>query len=291
MSNYTPITDFAAKDALSPGDPLKKAQGTHVSAELAAIATAITSKEDTANKGQNNGYAGLDANGLLAAADLPDASESAEGIVELATTAEVVTGTDTARAVTPAGVEAWGAQNAGIVQDLSNLSDPGVDQVFGWDESANAGIGFTLGTGLGTLDTAIVLADDLAGLEALSSTGFVTRTASNTYANRSFSEGFGIDITNGDGISGNVTIAVDPAEITSGILESAITDSTILARVGSTETISGAWTFSSRPKFTSAGGFLSNASSSNTGGKVTVTRSVPANAAAVGSAGDMTFVY
>jgi len=88
-----------------------------------------------------------------------------------------------------------------------------------------------------------------------------------------------------------VTIAVDPAEITSGILESAITDSTILARVGSTETISGAWTFSSRPKFTSAGGFLSNASSSNTGGKVTVTSSVPANAAAVGSAGDMTFVY
>lgn len=35
---------------------------------------------------------------------VPDASDTAKGIVELATLAEVATGTDTARAVTPAGV-------------------------------------------------------------------------------------------------------------------------------------------------------------------------------------------
>ena len=42
--------------------------------------------------------------GTMAAARLPSASESAVGIVELATNAEVATGTDTARAVTPAGL-------------------------------------------------------------------------------------------------------------------------------------------------------------------------------------------
>ena len=37
---------------------------------------------------------------------IADASETVKGAVELATTAEVITGTDTVRAVTPAGVEA-----------------------------------------------------------------------------------------------------------------------------------------------------------------------------------------
>lgn len=36
----------------------------------------------------------------------PDASETVKGIIELATTAEVTTGTDTVRAVTPAGLQA-----------------------------------------------------------------------------------------------------------------------------------------------------------------------------------------
>lgn len=39
----------------------------------------------------------------------PDASETVKGIVELATTAEATTGTDTTRAVTPAGLAAFGA--------------------------------------------------------------------------------------------------------------------------------------------------------------------------------------
>jgi len=40
---------------------------------------------------------------------VPDASETVKGIVELATTAEATTGTDTARAVTPAGLAAHAA--------------------------------------------------------------------------------------------------------------------------------------------------------------------------------------
>jgi len=43
---------------------------------------------------------------LLSSADIQDASTTVKGIVELATSTEVITGTDTARAVTPAGLAA-----------------------------------------------------------------------------------------------------------------------------------------------------------------------------------------
>lgn len=49
MSNYTPITDFSVKDALSTGNPSKLILGSEVDAEFAAIQTAITSKIDDAS--------------------------------------------------------------------------------------------------------------------------------------------------------------------------------------------------------------------------------------------------
>lgn len=69
MSNYVVTTDFAAKDALSTGNPAKQGKGTEVAAELTNIATAIATKEDTVNKGANSGYAGLDSGGRLAKAN------------------------------------------------------------------------------------------------------------------------------------------------------------------------------------------------------------------------------
>jgi hypothetical protein len=65
MANYTKTTDFAAKDALSSGDPEKVATGTDVDVEFNAISTAIATKEDSANKNVANGYAGLDSSALL----------------------------------------------------------------------------------------------------------------------------------------------------------------------------------------------------------------------------------
>lgn len=50
----------------------------------------------------------------------------------------------------------------------------------------------------------LVLADDLAGLEAMSGTGLVARTASNTYAQRTLqSASAGLTWTDGNGIAGN----------------------------------------------------------------------------------------
>ncbi len=62
-------------------------------------------------------------------------------------------------------------------------------------------------TGAGSITLA--LADDLAALEGLSSTGVVTRTASDTYALRTNTGTSNeITITNGDGVSGNPTYAL-----------------------------------------------------------------------------------
>ena len=47
MSNYTPATNFAAKDALTTGNPAKIVKGTEISAEFNAISTAVNSKVDT----------------------------------------------------------------------------------------------------------------------------------------------------------------------------------------------------------------------------------------------------
>ena len=49
MSNYTKSTNFATKDALSSGNPLKIVKGTEIDTEFNNIATAIATKSDSAS--------------------------------------------------------------------------------------------------------------------------------------------------------------------------------------------------------------------------------------------------
>jgi hypothetical protein len=49
MSNYTKSTNFATKDALTSGDPLKIVKGTEINTEFDNIQTAVNSKADTAS--------------------------------------------------------------------------------------------------------------------------------------------------------------------------------------------------------------------------------------------------
>ena len=49
MSNYTKSTDFAAKDALSTGNPSKIVRGTEINTEFSNIQTAVNSKADSAS--------------------------------------------------------------------------------------------------------------------------------------------------------------------------------------------------------------------------------------------------
>ncbi len=49
MSNYTQSTNFATKDALPSGDPLKIVKGTEINTEFANIAIAVATKADLAS--------------------------------------------------------------------------------------------------------------------------------------------------------------------------------------------------------------------------------------------------
>lgn len=49
MANYTPITDFAAKDQLLDDDPLKIVRGEEIMDEFLAIQVAVATKANTAS--------------------------------------------------------------------------------------------------------------------------------------------------------------------------------------------------------------------------------------------------
>lgn len=49
MTDYVKATDFASKDTLSSGDPLKKVRGVEIDAEFTAIQTSIATKLDKAS--------------------------------------------------------------------------------------------------------------------------------------------------------------------------------------------------------------------------------------------------
>lgn len=62
-------------------------------------------------------------------------------------------------------------------------------------------------------DPTFVLANDLAGLEGLSTTGLAVRSASDTWLTRSIVAGAALGVTNGDGVAGNPTVAVTDVEL------------------------------------------------------------------------------
>jgi len=218
MSDYTQIVDYSVKDALTTGDAAKRIKGSEIDAELAAISTAIASKADESVIGSAGGVCGLDGSSLVASANLPQATTAAKGALEIATDAEVLTGTDTARAVTPAGLEAWAAQNASVVKDLSDLTDPDADVGLFWDESANALVWLNYSADFAFAGTTIGLAVNYANASNLSSGTIPDARIQAT--------------------------GVTQHEASLTIAETQITDGAILARLAANETVAGNWTFS-----------------------------------------------
>lgn len=71
-----------------------------------------------------------------------------------------------------------------------------------------AGITITNGNGVAGNPT-LALADDLSGLEGLSTTGLAVRTAASTWTTRTLTApAAGITVSNGDGVSGNPTLVL-----------------------------------------------------------------------------------
>ncbi len=95
------------------------------------------------------------------------------------------------------GFIAYGAGVSGVVSFTS------VQPAAGFTVNQNATTGAIVQT--------FALSDDLLALENLAGTGYATRTAANTWAQRSFVQGANITIANPAGIAGNTTVAVNAA--------------------------------------------------------------------------------
>lgn len=257
MSNYSQNVYFGPKDSLTAGDASKKIKGTEIDAELAEISSAISSKEDATNKGANNGYCGLDSGGLVVPSDLPSATASAQGAVELATSAETITGTDTARAVTPAGMKAVLDQNAGMITDLAGLADPNVDAAIFWDDSAGGLALLTVGTGLSIAGT--VLSCTIT--QVTDASQLTTGTLPNARIQAS---------------------GVTQHQASLSIAETQIPDGSVLARVAGNETVSGAWTISGSLTKSGQGRYPYLNGSGNTGGAITISTSAASGTPADG---------
>lgn len=145
------------------------------------------------------------------------------------------------------------------VQLETVVVEPGGFVVAALDPALN---GYVKGNGAGVFTAAttvpqsdIVLANDLAAVEGLGTTGIAVRTAANTWATRSIvGTSSRVSVTAGDGVAGNPTIDIDAAyagqgsittvgTIGSGTWSSAITASTINnSSIGATTRSTGAFT-------------------------------------------------
>ena len=116
MSDYQRSWDFSAKTG-------QVISGTEVDDEFDALVIAVNSKVDESREGQANGIATLNGSALLPAGisgnavsgngQIPEASATSLGAVELATSLEATTRTDPLRAITPDTLNDVLAQAAG----------------------------------------------------------------------------------------------------------------------------------------------------------------------------------
>lgn len=133
MSDYTQITDFSAKDALTSGDPEKIIYGADIDAEFAAIVTAIATKYDS---------------------------------TDLASTAQAQAETLNTVLITPSTLGDWSDANGGLVGELHALTDPGADRILFWDdgEAADSNLAYlTVSNGLEISTTTLQIASSAAG--------------------------------------------------------------------------------------------------------------------------------
>ncbi|MHA2069324.1 MAG: hypothetical protein ACXABY_33605, partial [Candidatus Thorarchaeota archaeon] len=131
MSDYTKTTTFTTKDGLSSGDPNKLIKGSDFDTEFDAIATAVTSKYDSA-----------------------DLASTAQ--------AEALTATDVL--LSPSTLNDVLVENAGILGDLQALADPAAHVLLGFDNTSNTAKSFANATNGGIALAAATIAVDISDL-------------------------------------------------------------------------------------------------------------------------------
>ncbi|MDE2097352.1 MAG: hypothetical protein KGL39_08925 [Patescibacteria group bacterium] len=122
MSNYIKTTDFAIKDTYASGDSRKIAKGADVDVEFNNIATAIQTKEDSANKGIANGYTPLNASALITKT-FQWTTTAYTDAANTFTAAQIISGSGTLLTITDSNAA---AQFSALLQNTSSSNGAGL---------------------------------------------------------------------------------------------------------------------------------------------------------------------
>ena len=200
MSNYTKSTNFATKDALASGNPLKIVKGTEIDTEFNNIATAIATK-----------------------ADLASPTFTGSPVLPTGTTGVTQTSTDSSTALaTTAFVQAVKASlfPVGSIYTAVVSTNPGTLLGFGTWTAFGAGrvlVGFDSGNAL--FDTA-----EETGGSADAITVSHTHTYSGTTSTQAKVE-MGVGYTGGGGTSSpDISYGVNSLFVASTYLDGSVTD-------------------------------------------------------------------
>jgi hypothetical protein len=141
MSNYTQSTNFATKDALPSGDPLKIVKGTEINTEFNNIAVAVATKADLVSPT----FTGTPALPTGTTAVTQSAGNSTTAVATTAFVGAAITAFDTALTVSTAQIE-------DVAVTTAKIADNAVTNAKLASGAAVANIGFTpvqQGTGVG----------------------------------------------------------------------------------------------------------------------------------------------
>jgi hypothetical protein len=195
MSQYTKSTNFATKDNLTPGDPLKIVRGTEIDTEFNNIATAIATKTDNASAALTGGTINDTTIGATTASTGAFTTLAASGAVTLSGgTANGVAYLNGSKVVTSGSALTFDGTK------LTSSASGAISGVFNRNTSSGATLDIqVVGGSVGTLGSDVggngrfdIAAGTSLQLRATGASGFISFDANNTEAMRLTSTGLGI---------------------------------------------------------------------------------------------------